>query len=347
MAVEYLGHKNNLLPFILGAFDRKAPRAQSFADVFCGTGTVAAALKARGHQVTAIDHLIWCTTFTAFKLLNGKPPAFRDLVNEILPAEGSPYERVLAHLNRLPPEEGFVFRTYSPASAAHGQAPRMYFTEENASRIDAIRGCIRDWDDVLDPAERSLLLSDLIRATNAVSNVAGTYGCYLKKWKARALQPLQLAAASFVEGRADGHRVMCGDAQVLAAEIDADVVYADPPYTKRQYAAYYHVLETVALGDEPTVEGSTGLRPWRDKASPYCYRAKADAALQTLVSRLRCRHFFLSYNSDGQISHERILEILSGVGKVSVFETLARRYKSSSLPHKGPNVTERLYHVAA
>ena len=34
-----------------------------------------------------------------------------------------------------------------------------------------------------------------------------------------------------------------------------DAVYADPPYTKRQYAAYYHILETIAAGDRPLISG--------------------------------------------------------------------------------------------
>ena len=41
----------------------------------------------------------------------------------------------------------------------------------------------------------------------------------------------------------------------------ADTVYLDPPYTKRQYAAYYHILEAISLGDEPIVEGICGIRP--------------------------------------------------------------------------------------
>ena len=31
------------------------------------------------------------------------------------------------------------------------------------------------------------------------------------------------------------------------------VVYADPPYTRDHYSRFYHVLETIALGDEPGV----------------------------------------------------------------------------------------------
>jgi adenine-specific DNA-methyltransferase len=345
MPVEYLGHKRNLLPFILAALDEKAPGQSTFADVFCGTGTVSAALKQRGQQVTAIDNLVWCATFTKFRLFNNRPPSFSGIAAEFARGQ-SRYQRVLAHLNGLPPVSGFIHRTYSPASAAYGHPGRMYFTEENAGRIDAIRCQIGEWSQALEESERSLLLSDLIRAANAVSNIAGTYGCYLKRWKARSLKRLEVTEAAFVQGRRDDHTVLCADAQAVAGELDVDVVYADPPYTKRQYAAYYHVLETIALGDEPEVVGATGLRPWREKSSPYCYRATAAEALETLVSALRCRHFFLSYSSDGQITHERILAILRRVGDVSVFETIARRYKSSSLPHRGPTLTERLYHVA-
>lgn len=51
-----------------------------------------------------------------------------------------------------------------------------------------------------------------------------------------------------------------------------DLVYLDPPYTKRQYASYYHILETVALGDEPEVKGVAGLRPWKNLASDFATR---------------------------------------------------------------------------
>jgi adenine-specific DNA-methyltransferase len=88
------------------------------------------------------------------------------------------------------------------------------------------------------------------------------------------------------------------------------------------------------------------LRPWRDKASSYCLRRTAPGALADLVGKVGCAHFFLSYNGDGQIQHETILDILGAHGEVRVLEVPYRRYKSSSRPHKGAVVTERLYHLA-
>jgi adenine-specific DNA-methyltransferase len=249
------------------------------------------------------------------------------------------YATALAELNALPGERDFIHAHYSPAGG------RMYLTEENAARVDAIRSKIRAWEPALTLGEHARLLADLVMAVSAVSNTAGTYGCYLKRWKARALVPLDLKPVA--RGPAGGgHAVYCCDAETVAPRLNSPVVYADPPYTKRQYAAYYHLLETIVLGDEPELTGSTGLRPWHDKDSDWCHRRRAPDALRRLLEKLRCEHFFLSYNEDGQIPDGLIREILGTRGRLEVHETSYRRYRSSSRPHKGPWLRERLYHLA-
>jgi adenine-specific DNA-methyltransferase len=350
MSIEFLGHKKSLLQFLLTNIEREVNAEPSdLADLFCGTSAVSAAFKRRGYRVIANDQLVWCSTSAEAVLLNDGEPFFEGVApliekkpNSLL---GSTiYDDVLDHLNALPPREGFIYWNYSPASKRRGEFERMYFTEKNAGRIDAIRAKIREWEVRLTRGERGLLLWDLIRAANAVSNIAGTYGCYLKYWKERALQPLALTGTTISPSLLQ-HEVFCQEANQLAPNIRSSIIYADPPYTKRQYAAYYHVLETIAVGDEPSLEGSTGLRPWQDKASDYCYKSKAPNALEDLVSKLNCEHFFLSYNADGQIPHNVILEILSKFGKPNFFEKPYRRYKSSGRPHKGESVVERLYHL--
>lgn len=97
-----------------------------------------------------------------------------------------------------------------------------------------------------------------------------------------------------------------------------DLVYLDPPYTKRQYASYYHILETVALGDEPEVEGVAGLRPWKDRASDFCYKSRALKTLSRLVQSLKASKVLLSYSSEGHISMEGMNEELSKIGKFTM-----------------------------
>ena len=48
-------------------------------------------------------------------------------------------------------------------------------------------------------------------------------------------------------GTGSRSRTTVGDVLDVQYE-DGDVAYFDPPYTKRQYAAYYHILETIAAG---------------------------------------------------------------------------------------------------
>jgi adenine-specific DNA-methyltransferase len=352
MSIEFLGHKKNLLPFILTQIQRTGANDLhgNFVDLFCGTAAVSTAFKRAGWRVIANDHLYWCSLSAEALLLNDDDPPFSG-VQQFLPKpqrkllNPSVYETVLSYLNGLPAKKGFIYRNYSPAAKSNGDGGRMYFTENNAKRIDAIRVKIEEWGPRLTKGERALLLWDLIRASNAVSNIAGTYGCYLKYWKERAKQPL-LLMRSALNPSSQVHEVFCEDANRFVEMVEGAIIYADPPYTKRQYAAYYHLLETIALADEPELTGSTGLRPWEEKASDYCYRKRAPHALQDLVSKLNCKHFFLSYNEDGQIPHPVILEILKGSGVVKFFEAPYRRYKSSLRPHKGDGVVERLYHLS-
>jgi adenine-specific DNA-methyltransferase len=359
MAIEFLGHKEALLDFLLPPIEAAAGGPCRVADLFCGTGAVSAGLKARGHDVVANDQLTVCATFAEATLLNDAEPGFAGVLGDLADGVGGPgprgiagplfdrrtaYDRVLAYLAALPPAEGFVWRSYSPASARTETWERRYFTEDNAGRIDAVRAQIALWEPRLTRGERALLLADLVRAANAVSNIAGTYGCYLKQWKARAREPLALSPSRFVAGRGT-HAVRCADAAQVAAELDVDVIYADPPYTKRQYSAYYHLPETIVRADAPPLEGSTGLRPWQETASAWCYRRHAADALAALVDAARADWFFLSYNEDGQIPHDRVLAILAARGEVQVFEREYRRYKSADRPHRGNAVTERLYRL--
>ncbi len=93
-----------------------------------------------------------------------------------------------------------------------------------------------------------------------------------------------------------------------------DLVYLDPPYTKRQYASYYHILETVALGDEPEVEGVAGLRPWKSLASDFCYKTRALQTLSRLVHGLKAQKVLLSYSNEGHIGMQDIKSELSKIG---------------------------------
>jgi 16S rRNA G966 N2-methylase RsmD len=105
----------------------------------------------------------------------------------------------------------------------------------------------------------------------------------------------------------DGTAVHADYRDFLANADGIAAVYADPPYTRDHYSRFYHVLETIAVGDDPGVShmhvnGETRLsrglyRPDRHQ-SPFCIRSEAPGAFAELFAGVR-RHdvpLVLSYS---------------------------------------------------
>jgi adenine-specific DNA-methyltransferase len=75
--------------------------------------------------------------------------------------------------------------------------------------------------------------------------------------------------------------------------IKPSVVYADPPYTRDHYSRFYHALETIALGDDPSITMSNlgggnlqsrgGYRAGRHQ-SPFCIKSEAPEAFSALFA---------------------------------------------------------------
>jgi adenine-specific DNA-methyltransferase len=352
--MRYIGSKQRLLPLIETIIkERTTSEDKSFADVFCGTASVATMAKQIGKEVTANDNLQFCYAIAKAALEINTPPEFERLFasDELYGSSkevsfSSNYECVLNYLNGIPGRPGFIFQEYSPGGTLEKTFERQYFTDANAQKIDAIRTKIESWKvkELIDEHETCLLISNLIRATNRIANIAGTYGAFLKGWDKRAFNKLALEPTAIGPSRYK-HKVFCIDAHDLVRKYSHDILYLDPPYTWRHYGAYYHILETIARWDDPAISGSTGLRNWRDTKSRYCDRSDALNALEELVSVANCKHLFLSYNSEGIIKHDEILATLQTRGKPECVEIDYRRYRSNSGGTKEKTVKERIYYV--
>lgn len=344
MGIEFLGNKKQLESFLMDSLSPYVSRGDLFLDLFSGSGSVSMMMKKRGANIIANDFMFFSSMMTKAILENGINPQFRGLKDILALNDTDPYGQVISHLNSLPGEEGFIFMHYSSASLKNDNVERMYFTEENGGKIDAVRKQIELWSDRLLPEEKALLIADLLDATSGVSNIAGTYGCYMKFWKEKAISPLRLVKRELIEP-CDKQTFLTLNAYAndIISDYEADVIYVDPPYTKRQYSAYYHILETIALNDEPEISGKTGLRDWKQKSSDYCYKRKAPKALADLLNRAGCKWFVMSYNNEGQIEHDEILRLMKQHGRVLFHETPYKRYKSSNRNAKADEVIERLY----
>ena len=335
MTFRYIGSKARVTDTIRSVVAENLVRGSRFVDGFAGTGAVAASVADLGVPLIVNDTMHAAITMALARLVSVDEARFHNLGG---------YAAAIDHLNQLASIEGYMHRAYSPASKRHAPVERRYFTEHNAGRIDAMRRQIAQWaaTGVTSQTEDILLLGDLICAVNRAANIAGTYGCFLSNWQNSALDPVVIRGRDLLDRTVEVAGVV-GDVHDLEIRPD-DVVYYDPPYTKRQYASYYHILETLVVNDEPVVEGVSGLRPWRNKASVFCYKRKALSALVELITGTRAGTVLLSYSCEGHVDLEELDDLLKVSGNVSVMpiDRIGRYRPNVTASGNGDAVTEYL-----
>lgn len=338
---RYIGNKTKLLPHITERIKEMIGDSGTVADIMAGTGSVALELRKKGYTVIASDMMTYSYHHLVTNLTIGCSPDFAELYGHkiISRKTASPYEEVLDYLNSLNGVQGFFYREFSPEGKPYnGCDPRKYFTSENAARIDAIRETINEWIEkgYITAKEESLLKHTLIMAANEVANISGTYGYFLSDFKKNSTDSLVLRPIEFFADNSEGHVVRLGFAENIAALITADLCYIDPPYMKRQYAANYHILETLARGDFPEAIGKSGLRDWWDQHSKLCTKTRGLQSFEKIISDMHCNKFLISYSEDGLFTLEQLIDCFSAFGKVDVQLIDYNRFRSnnSSLPTK-------------
>lgn len=331
---RYIGNKTRLMPFIVEKVKGMIGENGTVADIMAGTGAVSFELRKQGYTLIASDMMTYSFHHLNVNLLLGKSPSFHGLVGRgIINDKGDPYHAVLDYLNELKPKENYFFNEFSPdGTPGNGTEPRKYFTSENAKKIDAIRDVINEWkgEGLLTEVEESLLLHTLIMAVNEVANISGTYGYFLSSFKKNASYPIILKPETFYEKNYSNHTIKLGFAEDLAHDITADLCYIDPPYMKRQYAANYHILETIARGDYPEAVGKSGLRDWWDQHSKLCTKTRGLQSFEKIIGDMHCNRFLISYSEDGLFTLEQLRECFSQFGRVDVDLIDYNRFRSNN-----------------
>jgi len=343
--MRYYGGKEKLLDLIeKGVKYTELNHGAKFVDLFSGTSVVSQHFKKLGYTVVSNDFLEFSHSLAKTYIELNEEPKF-SILKRLLGPRFLGSSTVIHFLNHLDPVKGFISQNYSP----DGSEGRKYFSSENAQKIDAIREKIQEWkeSEQVTSLEYYYLLTSLLEAVNRVSNVAGTYGAYLKTWDSRALNPLTLLPPAIIPSKRK-NIAQKRDANALSRELKSvDILYLDPPYNNRQYAANYFILELIAegwFGSAPIVKGKTGITDYRHLQSDYGYKDKALKALDDLISHSKAKYILLSYNNEGLISPDQIRDVLSKSGDLKVFTKKHRRYRSINQTQEDPTTTvETLY----
>lgn len=305
---RYIGSKTKLLSNIDEVIS-KYYKNNNFvlADIFSGTGIVAEYFYEKGHKVIANDILY--SNFVSYMTWMSNGEYNKTKIIE-----------TIDKYNKLKPQtikENYFSKIFG----------NKYFHNNDAKIIGYIREDIEKHKQNLTEREYFILLSSLIYETDKIANTCGHFESFLNKEPAE--KGVRLRVPEIFESKNNENEIYCMDANVLAKEIKADVVYIDPPYNARQYVNFYHVLENLARWEKTTELEGNSMKFKRNHLKSDYSKSKAPLVFKNLIDSLDAKLIVVSYNntynarsgaSNNKISEEQLLDILKTKGKVTRHE---------------------------
>ena len=188
--MNYIGSKVKLSGFIVDCITERVAKSKPlsecvFCDLFAGTGAVGRAFKGKVHKIIANDREFYSFVLNKNYIENHTPMQNLDAL--------------VVNLNNLQGVEGKIYQHYSLGGTQGKAHKRLYFSDSNAMKIDAIRTEIENLkhEGTIDSGAYYFLLASLLECADKVANVASVYGAFLKKLKKSALKPMEFKGANF------------------------------------------------------------------------------------------------------------------------------------------------------
>lgn len=310
--INYIGSKKSLLHFLDEVICKYVDfnTLVCFGDAFSGTGSVGKHFKnAYGCKGISTDteRYSWLLNHVMLNV------PCTDRLKELC-----------AQLCSSGDQSGFVglfANTYSPVGE------RLFFTIENAKKIDYIRTQIEALKDTIEEDEYYFLLASLLVATDRVANISCVYGAFLKQFKKSAKNALKLLPVH------TNATTTCSHTVYHRSVFDVDwsectVLYLDPPYNQRQYGANYFPLNFL-IEYSPGFEtrGKTGLFEYYK--SPFSQKTECLKSFELLLEHVkRVPVIFLSYNNEGIVTKTDLQQLLMRYGTVHLYIKPYKKFKA-------------------
>ena len=307
---RYTGSKAKLTPWIMSLIN-KGCRGKSFADIFAGTGVIAAAASKIFDNIFINDFLY--SNYAVYRAFFGQGKWNKNKLDKLIKNYNSIDSSTL--------KNNYFSQHFG----------NKYFQKNTAKLIGFIREDIEHNKNKLTKKEYFILLASLLYSTDKIANTVGHYDAYIQKIPCKSKFVLKLINPIEVKNAC----IFRKDTNLLAKDLKADIVYIDPPYNSRQYSRFYHLLETLTKWDKSKLYG-TALKPEPENTSDYC-KVKAPDRFAELIHDLDCKYIVVSYNntynsksnsSRNKIKLEEIKRTLSLKGPTKVFKKRHRYFNS-------------------
>lgn len=374
--ITYIGNKRALLDFIgegLEYVQKKLNKSKlNCFDVFSGSGIVSRYLKQFSSTLTANDMELYSYIINDCYLKDYTERQIQELksihkkISKKIQDEVESLQEERKHGKNIKP--GFISELYSPEDENQIQkGERCFYTTYNANYLDVARAII---EKEVPPEYKNFFIAPLLSEASIHANTAGIFKGFYKNSKTGAGQfggngknalsrilgniKLEFPLRSNFECPV---RLFRKDANELVLQDELynflpngkfDLVYLDPPYNQHPYGSNYFMLNLIAdykRPDEEFISRVSGIpKDWN--RSVYNKKKKVHQAFLDLIKNLRTHFALISFNSEGFITKEEMIELLSECGKVTVLESKYNTFRGSrNLSGRDIHVTEYLFLV--
>lgn len=348
--ITYLGNKRSLLPFIgegISSVKTKLNKTKlTTFDAFSGSGVVARYLKQHSNKIIANDLEDYSKIINQCYLTNKiNSPDLLECHNHLL-----------TNLTEESLSEGFITRLYSPEDMDNiKEGERCFYTPRNAKYLDTARTLIEELPEDIQPYFIAPLLSEASIHTNTSGifkgfhkhKGVGKFGGKGENALSRILSNINLNLPVLSNFYTDEIQIYQEDTNKLITNLEeVDLTYLDPPYNQHPYGSNYFMLNLIANYKEPENISKISGIPTNWNRSYYNKKQLAYNELLYLTSNIKSKYLLISFNSEGFISKEEMIDLLNKVGKVNILETKYNTFRGSrNLKSRSIYVKEYLYLV--
>ena len=348
--ITYICNKRALLDFIgtaVGEVQNRLGKSKlTCLDVFAGSGIVSRYLKQFASAITVNDLENYSGIINRCYLSN-KSQLDMEQLHSLHENFCRKIDRRLAALEKSDKGfkgAGFISELYAPASEENiEKGERCFYTPYNAAYLDVSRQLI---EKEVAPELRDFFIAPLLSEASIHANTAGIFKGFYKNSKtgtgqfggngrnalSRIRGKIQLPFPVFSDFECKA-RVFSSDANTLVvapALYDKtftrdglfDLAYFDPPYNQHPYGSNYFMLNLIADYKRPNSDNISRVsgipKDWN--RSDYNKKRRVAEVFTELVRNVKARYVLVSFNSEGFIPKEEMIELLGNCGKVQVLE---------------------------
>lgn len=326
--ITYLGNKRSLLDFIGSAIDlvcreTNKEKLDTF-DVFSGSGIVSRFLKKYSNNLYTNDLEDYAKTINKCYLTNKNDVNIQELDKWYKFLQDNLTDDKLR-------DDGFIRKLYSPKDDKNiKQGERVFYTVRNAKYIDTARQLL---EEIPEPY-RTLFLGSLLYEASTKTNTSGVFKGFYKNSETncgqfggngknalkRILADIKIQKPILSNFNCNVH-VLQGDSNKICKELPhVDLAYLDPPYNQHPYSSNYFMLNLINNYIEPCEVSKVSGIPVGWNKSSYNKKQTALESLTELCINLKADYILISFNSEGFVSYDEVVNMLSSLGDVRTFD---------------------------